>query len=110
MAEAVGRAAAALLHVDRMQLALDVVAPELEELVELGKIGRQVEFLPDETLEQGGMVGQPVDDLCRGEPIPPDLQLVSGHVRASRLGLPWGTSMARREFRRNRKARGITAH
>jgi hypothetical protein len=81
--DAVRRAPAALLHIDRVQLALDIVAPELEELVELGKIGREVEFLPDETLQQGGVVRQPVDDLRRGEPIPPDLQLIRGHVRAS---------------------------
>src|SRR5579862_8207309 len=67
-----------------MELALDVLPPEFEELVQLGKIGREVEFLPDEALQQGGVVGQPVDDLRGGEPVPFALQLEEGHVRASR--------------------------
>src|SRR6266851_10298330 len=95
VAEAVRCGAAALLHIYRMQLALDIVAPELEELAQLGKIGSEIEFLPDEALEQGGVVRQPVNDFCGGKPVPPDLQLISGHVCASRLYNCLGkTSMA----------------
>src|SRR5438128_10463943 len=80
VADSVRGAAAALLHIHRMQLALEVAAPEFEEALEFGIIRREVEFLPDEALQQGGMVRQVIDDLCGGEPVPPNLQLVSGHV------------------------------
>src|SRR4051812_4208060 len=81
MADPVRRCAAALLDIDRMQLALDVVAPEFEEFAQLGKIGSQVEFLPDEALQQRGMVRQLIEDLGRGEPVALQLQLVKRHVR-----------------------------
>src|SRR6266478_3717099 len=80
VAEPVRGAAAALFHIDRMQLALDVAAPEFEEALEFGIIGRQVEFLPDKALQQGGMVRQVIDDLRGRQPVPLKLQLVSGHV------------------------------
>src|SRR5437868_1143043 len=60
VAEPVGGGAAALLDVDRVQFAFDVAAPELEEFAELREFGGEVEFLPDEGLQQGGMVRQPV--------------------------------------------------
>src|SRR5438132_14382458 len=63
VAEAVGEGAAALLHVDRVELALDVLSPEFEELAQLGKIRGEIKFLPNEALQQGRMVGQPVDYL-----------------------------------------------
>src|SRR5713101_9101462 len=81
VAEAVGGGAAALLHIHGVQLALDILFPEFEELAQLGKFGGEIEFLPDEALQQGGMVGQPIDDLCGGEPVPHDLQLEEGHVQ-----------------------------
>src|SRR5437660_11003120 len=80
VAEAVGSGAAALVDVDGMQLALDVAAPELEESVEFGKFGGEVEFLPDEGLEQRRVVRQAVNDLGRRQPIAPGLELEEGHV------------------------------
>ena len=76
MADPVWRRAAALLDVDRVQLALDVGAPEFEEFAQLGKFRSQIEFLPDEALQQRGMVRQTVDDLGRGKPVALKLQLV----------------------------------
>src|SRR5436190_191 len=72
--------AAALPHVDRMQLALDVGAPEFQEALQLGIIRREIEFLPDEALEQGRVIRQAIDDLCGREPVPLKLQLEGGHV------------------------------
>src|SRR5215211_7165258 len=63
VADAVRPRAAALLDVDRVQPALDVAAPKFEELAQLGKIGSQVELLPDEALEQRGVVRQSIKDL-----------------------------------------------
>ena len=71
-----GRAdAAALLDVHGVQLALNAVAPEFEKALQFRVIRRQVEFLPDEALQQGRMVGEMIDDLRRGEPVPFELQL-----------------------------------
>src|SRR4051794_18399307 len=53
----------------RMELALDVGAPELQEAAQLGKIRSEVELLPDKALQQIGVVRHPVDDLRRGQPI-----------------------------------------
>src|SRR5260221_10559008 len=109
VAEAVGDGAAALLHIDRVQLALDVLFPEFEELAQLGKIRGEVEFLPDEALQQGGMVRQPVDDLRGGDPVPFGLQLEEGHVCASIVPFPCKTSMTIGSLRGNSKARAKTA-
>src|SRR3954468_22018585 len=88
MADPVRRRAAALLDIDRVQLALDVAAPEFEEFAQLGKIGSQVEFLPDEALQQRGVIRQPVKNLRRGEPVALKLQLVYRHVRVLIVTVP----------------------
>src|SRR4051812_11361716 len=80
VAEAGRAGAAALAHIHRMQLALDIGAPEFEKALQLGIIRREIEFLPDEALQQGRVVRQSIDDLCRGEPVPVKLQLEGGHV------------------------------
>src|SRR5690349_25152203 len=53
----------------RMELALVVGAPELQEAVQLGKIRSEVELLPDKALQQIGVVRHPVDDFGRGQPL-----------------------------------------
>src|SRR3981189_3895616 len=58
----------------------DVGAPEFQKAPQHGIIRRQVEFLPDEALEQGRVVRQPIDDFCGSEPVPLKLQLEGGHV------------------------------
>ena len=80
MAEAGRAERSALLHIHRVQFAFDAAAPEFEKSPQLGIIGREVEFLPDEALQQGGMIGEPVDDFCRRQPISLKLQLKGGHV------------------------------
>src|SRR2546430_1327090 len=80
MATGLGLGAAALPHIHRMQLALDIGAPEFEKAPQLGIIRRKIEVLPDEALEQGRVIRQAIDDLCSGEPVPVKLQLAGGHV------------------------------
>ena len=58
------RPAVALGDLHRMQFAVDVLAPEIEELAQLGEIRGDVEFLPDESLQRLGLVGQVVDNLA----------------------------------------------
>ena len=89
VADPVGGGAAALLDVDRVQLAFDVLPPELEEFLQLRKFRGEVEFLPDEGLQQRRMIRKAVDDLGRGQPISSSLQLVQGHgTRLSTITLP----------------------
>jgi hypothetical protein len=52
-----------------MEFALDVVAPEIEKPAQLGKIRGKIELLPDEALQQVGMIGKMVDDLRGSQPI-----------------------------------------
>src|SRR5947207_15071188 len=81
MAEAGRAERRALLHLHRVQFAFDAAAPEFEKPPQLGIVWREGEFLPDEALQQGGMVRQAVDDLCRGQPISLKLQAKGAHGR-----------------------------
>ena len=66
-----------------VELALDVAAPEFQEPAQLREVRGNVELLPDEALQQIGMVRQTVDDL-RGRQtiIAKFLLLVVAHLRA----------------------------
>ena len=75
VAEAVRADCGTLLNVYRMQFAFDAAPPELEEPLELGEIGRQIELLPNEALQESRVVGQMVDDLRGGETVTTELQL-----------------------------------
>ena len=52
----------------RVQLALDMAAPKLEKPAQLGKVRGDIELLPDETLQQVGVIGEVVDDLRGRQP------------------------------------------
>jgi hypothetical protein len=39
------------------------VFPEIEELAEGGELGRQIEILPDEALQDVPVIGHPVEDF-----------------------------------------------
>jgi hypothetical protein len=56
-----------------MELALDVLHPKVEEAAKLRIVRGDVEVLPDESLEQAGMVRHVVDDLGRGEAVAVEL-------------------------------------
>lgn len=55
---------------DRMQRSVEILGPEIQELVQLGKLWRVVELLLDETLENAGLIGDVIDDLGGGHPPP----------------------------------------
>src|SRR4051794_25713258 len=88
MAEASRAEAGALLDVYRVQFALDAAAPEFEKALQLRIIRRQIEFLPDEALQQRRIIRQMINDLRGGEPVSPGLQLVSVHVDLFRFATP----------------------
>src|ERR1700679_4268365 len=56
-------------HRDRMQRAVELVAPEGEELLQFRKGGCQIVILPDVILQQAGMVGQMVENVGGGEAV-----------------------------------------
>src|SRR5215469_3656395 len=91
VAEAAGRTPR-LADFYRMKLALDIAAPEFEKAVQLGKIGGSVELLPDEALQQVGMIGKMVDDFRRGQPIFRRL-----HAGLAHTGSPRQLALANRE-------------
>src|SRR5689334_19604761 len=68
---------AAVRHGDRMQYAFDRVAPELEETAQLRKAGRQIVVLPDKSLQQGRVIGKPIEDVGGG-------QAIAGHLPTER--------------------------
>ena len=73
----------------RVQLALDMAAPELEKPAQFGEIRRDIELLPNEALQQVGMIGKVVDDLSGRQPTFARLGLQVAHVRAL-CGSPTG--------------------
>ena len=74
---------ARLANPHRVELALDVAAPEFQEPAQLREVRGNIELLPDEALQQIGMVRQTVDDL-RGRQtiIAKFLLLLVTHLRA----------------------------
>ena len=77
---AVGKSSLTDLH--GVELALDIAAPKLEKPAKLGEVRRGIELLPDETLQQVGMIGKVVDDLRGRQPTFAKLWLKVAHVRA----------------------------
>ena len=79
---------------DRVKLALDILAPKLEKAAQLGKIRSDIELLPDEALQQVGVIGQMVDDLRGRQSIIAQHLLMVAHLRAlMRFALPGRTSI-----------------
>src|ERR1700747_3168299 len=70
-----------LAHLPRVCFPLDIAAPKLEESAQLGKGGSDIEPLPDETLQQVGMIGKVVNDLRGRQPTFEKLGLQVHHVR-----------------------------
>ena len=83
---AAGKSSLSDLH--GVELALDIAAPKLEKPAQFGKIRRDIELLPDETLQQVGMIGKVVDDLRGRQPTFAKLWLQDTHVVLSAVRLP----------------------
>ena len=78
-----------LANLHGVELSFDISAPKLEKPAELGKVRGDIELLPDETLQQVGMIGKVVDDLRGRQPTFAKLWLQVAHVRAL-CGFPSG--------------------
>jgi hypothetical protein len=52
---------------------LDIFDPKVEETVQLGVMGGDVEMLPDESLQQAGMIRHMIDDLGGREAVAVEL-------------------------------------
>ena len=68
-------------ELDRVQLAVQRAVPEIEEALQLGEARGHVVFLPDIGLEQGGMVGQVIEDLRGGQAVAVELGLAGSSCR-----------------------------
>ena len=83
----------------RVKLALDIAAPVFEKAVQLREIRGNIELLPDEALQQVGMIRQMVDDLCGRQSIIAQRLLVVAHLRALvRFALSGRTRMCDRSI------------
>jgi hypothetical protein len=57
-----------------VHLAVEIVFPEIEELGEGGELGRQIEVLPDEALQNVLVIGHPIEDFSGGQTIVVELR------------------------------------
>ena len=58
---------------DGMQWSIEAGLPEVEELVHLGKVGRQIIVLPDIGLQNGFEVRNAIEDMRGGQSIAVEL-------------------------------------
>src|SRR3569832_990592 len=65
----------AVRNLDRVQRALELLLPELEEAMQLGEFREEVVGLPDIGLKQPVVIGTPVQDLRGGESVAFELPL-----------------------------------
>jgi hypothetical protein len=80
-----------------MQFPLDIATPVFEKAAQLGEVRSDIELLPDEALQQVGMIRHVIDDLCGRQSIIAQRLLVVVHLRALvRFALSGQTSMADR--------------
>ena len=56
-------------HGHRMQRSLELLQPEIEEFVELGKFRTQIVLLPDIGLQKPRMIRPAIEDVGRGQPV-----------------------------------------
>ena len=82
VAEPRPRRRSCLANSDGVKLALKIAAPEFQKTAQLGKVGGDIELLPDEALQQVGMIRQMIDDLCGRQPIIAQRLLVVAHFTA----------------------------
>ena len=61
-------------HPHRMERAVQIFAPIFKKLVKLRIVRRQIHILPDESLQQCGVIRHVVDDLHRRQPVTLELQ------------------------------------
>ena len=88
---------ACLADPDGVQFPLDIATPVFEKAAQLGEVRSDIELLPDEALQQVGMIRHVIDDLCGRQSIIAQRLLVVVHLRALvRFALSGQTSMADR--------------
>ena len=61
----------AMRHVYRMQRALELLHPERQKALQLGKFGKEIVVLPDIGLQQPAMIGTSIQDVVSENSIRP---------------------------------------
>src|ERR1700733_7467753 len=69
-------------HRHRVKQAVDLECPEIEKLLKLREVWMQVVMLPDEVLQDIGVIGHAIKDVGGGQPKPLELaaEVGSGHA------------------------------
>ena len=70
-------------HQDLVQPPLEILAPEIQEALELGKARVEIVVLPDVALDQRGMIWHPLEDFSRRQAVAAEhrREVVVGHWR-----------------------------
>src|ERR1043166_5748594 len=70
-------------HDHRVEGAIELFLPKGEEILECREFRKQIVILPDIGLQQRGMIRHPIEDLCRGQPVPQDLlpKIIGNHAK-----------------------------
>src|SRR5690606_38851067 len=63
-----------------MQRPVELLLPEIEEAKERGELRRDIEVMPQEGLQQMGVVRHVIEDLRGGQPVPLEHQFGLGMV------------------------------
>src|SRR6185312_981936 len=74
-------------HDHRVEGAIEFFLPKGEEILECREFRKQIVILPDIGLQQRGMIRHPIEDLCRGQPVPQDLlpKIIGNHAKLHSL-------------------------
>ena len=74
-------------HDHRVEGAIEFFLPKGEEILECREFRKQIVILPDIGLQQRGMIRHPIEDLCRGQPLPQDLlpTILGNHAKLHSL-------------------------
>src|SRR5580704_8021891 len=91
----------------RVEQTVELACPEVEKLLKLREVRMQVVMLPDEVLQDIGVIGHAVKDVGGGQPKPLELaaEVGSGHAgspdsQSAMVSFP--THFGNRWFRKNR--------
>ena len=88
---------ACLADPDGVQFPFDIAAPVFKKAPQLREVRRDIELLPDEALQEVGMIRHVIDDLRGRQPIIAQRLLVVVHLRALvQFALSGRTSMTDR--------------
>ena len=78
---------AGIRHDHRVEGAIEFLCQKGEEILECREFRKQIVILLDIGLQQRGMIRHPIEDLCRGQPVPQHLlpKIIGNHAKLHSL-------------------------